>query len=389
MERIYILLLSALFVTGCTKTEEIRPDGDPVPVTFNLGTELGIDQNIEVRPVTRAQQIVTELYNPYRMLFLKKIDSRWILHRIETSHLKSGLNTYNKRMKVTADFVPDPYRTELTPGRYRIVTFINPDGGKWNDDLHPGAIIADENEPQKTAPAALTYRIETSNRYVNYGERYLGGEIFVGTADFTVSKSGTIGQSPDRQVSVTCKRRVARFRILLKDKEIDGINNALNTENYVRTLFTAKENKVFCDGIDALGNPYYNKANPTYAMKVNVTCNGNLYVSPVNGENYMMINWHSNVPSYFWFTDPNVEVPFDLKLESITERAYGPIRFCNEQYPLVLKNNAVTGIVYEADGTFYEQNGLWHFGLRQSCDDARQPEDPALLFDPFYEWNCK
>lgn len=388
MERIYILLLSALSMAGCTKTEEIRPDGDLVPVTFNLGTELGIDQNIEVRPVTRAVQTVAKLDNAYRVLILKKIDSRWILHRIEDGLLDTSKDQ-GKELKVSEGFVPDPYRTELTPGRYRIVTIINPDGAKWNEVLHLGAVVADENDPQKTTPPALTYRIETADRYVNFGERYLGGEIFVGTADFTVSKSGTIGQSPDRQITVTCQRRVARFRILLKNKVVNDINNAINTENYVRTLFTAKENKVFCDGIDAMGNPYYNKATPTYAMKVNVTCNGNLYESPVNGENYMMINWHSNVPSYFWFTDPDVEVPFDLKLESITEQSPGPIRFCNEQYPLTLKNNAVTGIVYEADGTFYEQNGIWHFGLRQSCDDTGQPEDPALLFDPFYEWNCK
>lgn len=388
MERIYILLLSALSMAGCTKTEEIRPDGDPVPVTFNLGTELGIDQNIEVRPVTRAVQTVAKLDNAYRVLILKKIDSRWILHRIEDGLLDTSKDQ-GKELKVSEGFVPDPYRTELTPGRYRIVTIINPDGAKWNEVLHSGAVVADENDPQKTTPPALTYRIETADRYVNFGERYLGGEIFVGTADFTVSKSGTIGQSPDRQITVTCQRRVARFRILLKNKVVNDINNAINTENYVRTLFTAKENKVFCDGIDAMGSPYYNKATPTYAMKVNVTCNGNLYESPVNGENYMMINWHSNVPSYFWFTDPDVEVPFDLKLELITEQSPGPIRFCNEQYPLTLKNNAVTGIVYEADGTFYEQNGIWHFGLRQSCDDTGQPEDPALLFDPFYEWNCK
>lgn len=388
MERIYILLLSALFMAGCTKTEEIRPDGDPVSVTFNLGTELGIDQTIEVRPVTRAVQTVAKLDNAYRVLILKKIDSRWILHRIETGLLDTSKDQ-GKELKVSEGFVPDPYRTELTPGRYRIVTIINPDGAKWNEALHLGSIVADENDPQQSAPAALTYKFESNSFYVNYGERYLGGEIFVGTADFTVSKSETIGQSPDRQVSVTCQRRVARFRVLLKDKEIDGINNAINTENYVRSLFTAKENKVFCDGIDALGNPYYNKANPTYAMKVNVTCNGNLYVSPVNGENYMMINWHSNVPSYFWFTDPNVEVPFDLKLESISERSGYPIRVCDKQYPLNLKNNAVTGIVYEADGTFQEQNGDWYFGLKQSLGSDGQPEDPALLFDPFYEWNCK
>lgn len=388
MERIYILLLSALFMAGCTKTEEIRPDGDPVSVTFNLGTELGIDQTIEVRPVTRAVQTVAKLDNAYRVLILKKIDSRWILHRIETGLLDTSKDQ-GKELKVSEGFVPDPYRTELTPGRYRIVTIINPDGAKWNEALHLGSIVADENDPQQSAPAALTYKFESNSFYVNYGERYLGGEIFVGTADFTVSKSETIGQSPDRQVSVTCQRRVARFRILLKDKEIDGINNAINTENYVRSLFTAKENKVFCDGIDALGNPYYNKANPTYAMKVNVTCNGNLYVSPVNGENYMMINWHSNVPSYFWFTDPNVEVPFDLKLESISERSGYPIRVCDKQYPLNLKNNAVTGIVYEADGTFQEQNGDWYFGLKQSLGSDGQPEDPALLFDPFYELQIK
>lgn len=388
MERIYILILSAIFMAGCTKTEEIRPDGDPMPVTFNLGTELGIDQNIELRPVTRAAQTVAKLDNAYRVLILKKIDSRWILHRIEDGLLDTSKDQ-GKELKVSEGFVPDPYRTELTPGRYRIVTIINPDGAKWNEVLHLGSIVADENDPQKTTPPAITYRIEMSERYVNYGERYLSGEIFVGTADFTVSKSGTIGQSPDRQISVACQRRVARFRILLKNKENNGINNAVNTENYVRTLFTAKENKVFCDGIDAMGNPYYNKATPTYAMKVNVTCNGNLYESSVNGENYMMINWHSNVPSYFWFTDPAVDVPFDLKLESITEQAGGPLRFCNEQYPLILKNNAITGIVYEADGTYYEQNDIVHFGLRQSCDGAGQPEDPALLFDPFYEWNCK
>lgn len=386
MIRISALLLCILLVGGCTKTEEIRPEGDPMPVTFNLGTDLGIDPNIEIRPVTRSPQIVAKLDNAYRVVILKNIDSRWILHRIETGKLAAS-NDW--RLEVSENFVPNSYRTELTPGRYRAVVILNPRGGKWNDDLRPGDIVADENDPQKTVPALLTYWIQTETRYVNYNERYLGGEIFVGTADFTVSKSGTVGQSPDRQVSVSCKRHVARFRILLKDKENNGLNNAINTENFVHTLFTAKEGKVFCDGIDAMGRPYYDKTKPTQSMRVNMTCSSKAHLSEKNQQNYQMVDSHSNVPSYFWFTDPDTEVPFDFKLELITEKTGSPMRICDEVFPLVLKNNAVTGIVFEADGTAKEVEGDVYYGLQRSYGSDGQPEDPADLFDSFYEWNTK
>lgn len=388
MTRISAFLLCILLVGGCTKTEEIRPEGEPMPVTFNLGTDLNIDPSIELRPVTRASQIVAKLDNAYRVVILKNIDSRWILHRVETGKLTASTQW---TLEVSEDFVPNPYRTELTPGRYRIVVILNPRGGKWNNDLRPGDIVADENDPQKVVPAILTYWIQTEQRYVNYNERYLSGEIFVGTADFTVSKSETVGQLPDRQVSVPCKRHVARFRILLKDKENNGLNNAIGTENFVRTLFTAKEGKVFCDGINAMGRPYYDKTKPTQSMRVNVTCSSKAHSSEKNQQDYQMVDSHSNVPSFFWFTDPGVDVPFDLKLDKITERSQTPayIRICNGTFPLILKNNAVTGIVFEADGTANEINGDWYLGLQRSYGSDGQPEDPADLFDPFYEWNTE
>lgn len=92
---------------------------------------------------------------------------------------------------------------------------------------------------------------------MNSGYRQLTREVFIAVADFTVPKSGDLHSAGMPAVTLRAERRVAKFRVLLKDKPSPV--NAFTfetTAHTVQALFTS-QTKPFAEGIDALGNMYY------------------------------------------------------------------------------------------------------------------------------------
>ena len=119
-------------------------------------------------------------------------------------------------LKIAGDLPPCPFNLELRPGDYRIVAVINWGSADWNNDLVPGKVVSDETDGSLRTPPLLTYTIST--HWMNNGYRQLSREVFVAVADFPVPKSGDLHSAGVPPVTLRAERRVAKFRVLLKDK---------------------------------------------------------------------------------------------------------------------------------------------------------------------------
>lgn len=374
---------------GCSAPDGIDPaaqtpkaEADAVPVSFPATLQL--DQDVQQRPMTRAVEVSTRLANGYKVILLKRVDTKWIVHRTEEARFVASVYP-GKEYAYTGTMPGEAYSTELTPGDYRIVLIANARRGTWNDALLPGTVVADRNDPTISAPPALTYYMEQGN-YENNGERCTARDVFVATADFSVQRSTSLGNDLRRVVPVQFIRRVARFRFLLKDKDTGGANIHFNTENFIYARFTARDGARFCDGIDAMGEPYYDPANPTTTMRAIVTLTARLFAYA--GEQYMAATPdNSHIFGLYWFTDPAQPVDFDVTIDLIATNSGGPVFMSDGVFPCTLANNTATGLVLETDGTATFKDGIYCFGLRQAMDDTGAPEDAGVILGPNFEWN--
>ena len=159
--------------------------------------------------------------------------------------------SYTQWFRNTARLPPCPFNLELRPGDYRIVAVINWGSADWNNDLVPGKVVSDETDGSLRTPPLLTYTIST--HWMNNGYRQLSREVFVAVADFPVPKSGDLHSAGVPPVTLRAERRVAKFRVLLKDKPspVNGFSFDM-TAHTVQMLLTSKT-EPFAEGIDALG----------------------------------------------------------------------------------------------------------------------------------------
>lgn len=204
--------------------------------------------------MTRATSYTQWFRNTARLLILKKADTRWIVDTTQTVLLDAQSGPWAE-LKIAGDLPPCPFNLELRPGDYRIVAVINWGSADWNNDLVPGKVVSDETDGSLRTPPLLTYTIST--HWMNNGYRQLSREVFVAVADFPVPKSGDLHSAGVPPVTLRAERRVAKFRVLLKDKPspVNGFSFDM-TAHTVQMLFTSKT-EPFAEGIDALGGMYY------------------------------------------------------------------------------------------------------------------------------------
>lgn len=145
----------------------------------------------------------------------EKADTRWIVDTTQTVLLDAQSGPWAE-LKIAGDLPPCPFNLELRPGDYRIVAVINWGSADWNNDLIPGKVVSDEADGSLRTPPLLTYTIST--HWMNNGYRQLSREVFVAVADFPVPKSGDLHSAGVPAVTLRAERRVAKFRVLLKDK---------------------------------------------------------------------------------------------------------------------------------------------------------------------------
>lgn len=147
-----------------------------------------------------------------------------------------------------------PVQSRTAAGRLPVVAVINWGSADWNNDLIPGKVVSDETDGSLRTPPLLTYTIST--HWMNNGLPALSREVFVAVADFPCPKAAISIRQAFRRYPAA-ERRVAKFRVLLKDKPspVNGFSFDM-TAHTVQMLLTSKT-EPFAEGIDALGGMYY------------------------------------------------------------------------------------------------------------------------------------
>ena len=282
--------MAAFLTGGCSEGE---PFGHPsaerekrVEVSFRLEA---VGTDVSLVPMTRATSYTQWFRNTARLLILKKADTRWIVDTTQTVLLDAQSGPWAE-LKIAGDLPPCPFNLELRPGDYRIVAVINWGSADWNNDLVPGKVVSDETDGSLRTPPLLTYTIST--HWMNNGYRQLSREVFVAVADFPVPKSGDLHSAGVPPVTLRAERRVAKFRVLLKDKPspVNGFSFDM-TAHTVQMLLTSKT-EPFAEGIDALGGMYYGDP-ALYELPCCMSTMGDFHSSGT--ERYQMCQTNSTV----------------------------------------------------------------------------------------------
>lgn len=375
--------MAAFLTGGCSEGE---PFGHPsaeeksrVEVCFRLEA---VGTDVSLVPMTRATSYTQWFRNTARLLILKKADTRWIVDTTQTVLLDAQSGPWAE-LKIAGDLPPCPFNLELRPGDYRIVAVINWGSADWNNDLIPGKVVSDEADGSLRTPPLLTYTIST--HWMNNGYRQLSREVFVAVADFPVPKSGDLHSAGVPAVTLRAERRVAKFRVLLKDKLSPANGFSFDkTAHTVRMLFTSKT-EPFTEGIDALGGMYYGDPG-LYELPCCMSTMGDFHSSGT--ERYLMCQPNSTVFSPFVFADPASELPFGIVDIGISGASGGFTYKTDQTFARTLAASKISGIVFETTDAYDDSSSQIRIEVVEATDDAGNPENAAALFDPFYEWNA-
>lgn len=387
MKRLSILLAWAAFLAGGCSDEtsfgRISSDGEPrVEVGFRLEA---VETDASIEPMTRATSYKEWFGNSCRLLILKKADTRWIVDATQNVLLDAASGPWLE-LKLSGDLPPCTFGLELRPGDYRIVAVLNFQSGDWNTELVPGTVVADAADASMRTPPLVTYLIST--HWMNTGYRQLSREVFVAVADFTVPKSGDLHSSGMPAVTLRAERRVAKFRVLLKDK-CSPVNDFSfqKTAHTFRARFISKATP-FAEGIDALGGMYYGDPG-VYELPWCMSTIGEFHASGTDV--YQMCQTNSTVFSPFLFADPrSAGVPFEITDIRISG-ASGSGGFSyktGEPFTRTLACNGICGVVFETTDVCDDSSSQLLVDVVGAVDSKGDPEDAAALFDPFYEWNA-
>lgn len=377
-----LLFWAALLTGGCSDEPTVKPSAGEEPCV-EVGFRLeAVDTDTSLEPMTRVTSYKEWFNNACRLLILKKAGTRWIVDATQTVLLDTDAGPWTE-LKLAEALPPCSFSCELRPGDYRIVAAINWQAGDWNTELVPGKVVADDADATLPAPPLITYSIST--HWMNSGYRQLNREVFVAAADFTVPKSGDLHSAGMPAVTLRAERRVAKFRVLLKDKR-SPVNEFSfeKTAHTVRLRFTSKT-KPFAEGIDALGGMYYGPSG-LYELPWCMSTMGEFHASRTGM--YLMCQSNSTVFSPFLFAGPEAgEVPLEIADIRISGASGGFTYKTDEVFTRTLSCSTITGIVFETTDIYdYSQQIL--VDIVEAVDDAGIPENAAALFDPFYEWNA-
>lgn len=253
----------------------------------------------------------------------------------------------------------------------------------WNNDLVPGKVVSDETDGSLRTPPLLTYTIST--HWMNNGYRQLSREVFVAVADFPVPKSGDLHSAGVPPVTLRAERRVAKFRVLLKDKPspVNGFSFDM-TAHTVQMLLTSKT-EPFAEGIDALGGMYYGDP-ALYELPCCMSTMGDFHSSGT--ERYQMCQTNSTVFSPFVFADPASELPIGILDIDISGASGGYTYKTDQTFARTLAASKISGIVFETTDTYDDSSSQIRIDVVEATDDAGNPENAAALFDSFFEWNA-
>lgn len=385
MKKLKILILGTLlFAAGCSEREPaVEPSAPAEPTATALfSLEADIETGTVVQPMTRATVCTQYMENRCRMLFLKREGQRWIVDSLRIVPVDPDKSVYAELL-LTGDLPPCTFRFELRPGDYRVVAVLNGNVMELNRSLTPGTVVADEADP-RPVPELFKYRI--SSHIDNDGFRMLNREVFVAVADFTIPKSGDLHQAPPVPVTLKAERRVCKVRFLLKDVTSPQGNHFIETP-YKYTMTIRGLDGPLVGGIDAFGDSWYG-GETLYELPWRLTSNGEWYPSD-NGFNYLVCRSNATVFSPFLLVDPAVaDFPAEFTIFSVTGQTGVTPFYCEKAYTLSLAASRITGLVFQPTDRFGEDGyGNPAIAIEAVVDERGVPENPAELFDDYFEWN--
>lgn len=380
-----LFALMAFLATGCSDDDLSGSSSTAEPaVGVSFRMDVGIDTDTSVEPMTRATSYKNWFKNSFRLLILKKTDSRWIVEGTQSFPLDAKTSAWNE-VKLSGDLPAASFDLVLRPGDYRIVAVLNWQSATWNSALVPGSVVADENNPLLHTPPLLTYVI-IKDHPANNGYRMLSREIFVATADFTVPKSSDLHGSGMQPLPLHAQRCVGKIRMLVKDKPsaVKGFTFD-STPHTFRVVLKALD-KPFAEGIDALGGMYYSDPGlyelPWCMSTMNFHISGNA--------RYQLCQTNSTVFSPFLFIDPAAgEQPVEVSVNSISGASEGFVYKTDQVFTRTLAASKIIGIVFQTTDISDLPEYPYMVHVVEATDDQGNPENAVTLFDPYFEWNAE
>ena len=433
MKRIinYVFPFAVLLGTvSCTDIDEtvdtgIPMTGDEVTMTFNMDMG-GFLTDMEIEPMTRAGELpedpnegyyVLNVRKDFNVYLLKKVGGNWYVDRVKELPLfeycrkveyKSGdvfipvfeptgspdeiSANENMSYRLTADQLKMDFEMELTPGDYLMTIVINPEMAKpataKDVSFQHGARIDPSNPPY-----VIEYSTPGSSWWHSIGrDRTLsaGGEIFVGTREFTVVKSTDLGEKePELPIDVELNRMTGKMRFLLKNKEVEGVinfrpssesaNDGSNNANQFEYQLQPATDKKFYRGVDVFGN--FKGETEHLFLSVSFTRTEWLTSSTGTGR-YLVSHEGGRTNSIYVFADPEEEVPARFGPVQITRMAGTPSADWNGTADFTLRGNRWHAFSFEMVG--YKDGS---FIIQRSLNPDSTLEDANPMFGPYVEIN--
>lgn len=389
------LVCLGVLLAACEQEEigNYPPSADTyrVSIPLSVASGLSLEQYSDYVPMsTKAgDQIEAKIDTVCRCLVLKEIDSKWY---VDTVLLQNKLN---KNLSLSAEYTINTsgeigtVDLILSPGHYRILVAVNTPKSAWNPALVPGYMVKEEGNPNIPVPYAFTYTTDTDPNRPNYGLRSIYEEIFAGTYEFTVSKTGDLHSDPSNgNQSMSLNRKVSRFRILLKNtvSPKEGFP-FLETDHFARLTFETTGDTPFCSGIDCWGDAYYDQANPLKTFEMYISTSSKWRVATNGSEYQMVIPVNSTYRAAFLYTDEKKTegVPFRILPFRITGQT-GSFTYYYDKIieGHILYPNSIDGIVLQTTDEYQMKPNA---SLPEVRVEVISEENASTLFDCFYELN--
>lgn len=365
-------------------------DNHRIAIPLSVAPDLFLEEHSEYVPMSTkaADHIEAKIENTCRCLIMKEIDSKWYVDTLLQATLDKSLAPYASQ-KVKASGPVGTLDLILSPGHYRILAVANASGVTWNPALTPGYQVKDEMVSGNPVPYAFTYSVQTDDQFSNYGYRSLYREVFTGTYQFTVSKTGDLHSDPlNGNGSVSLSRKVSRFRLLLKNRLSPKENFPFNlTPHFAHVALKATGDTPFCNGIDCWGDAYYDRETPLNLFEMYISTYGKWSTAANGAEYQMVLPENSTYPAVFIFTDERMAQGISYQIvECLISGKSGEFTYYYDGtidghtlYP-----NSIDGIVLQTTDEYKMNPGQGYPSVRV---EIVPEENAATLFDAFYEVN--
>lgn len=410
MKRNTLLLIAmSLFFLACEEERlpgdggNVAAGGDVVPVKFNVELELGTET--EYVPMTRAEEskILTQLRASHPYILMKLVNEGWYIDQIGKWDLSSS-SFSDINVTGTTSFLP--LSLELRPGTYRLAVFLNGGGLTQDENYKVGSRVTDAGTPDEEFPCLFTYTLNSKKpkEISHLPIPLLRSEIFSGYTEFSVNKNDDLHTGePVRSFKVPLTRKVGQIQFLMKTTPDGRTGSILRTAYWLIAILKATPDKPFCEGLNALGLPYFNRNDPCTELGYYCSTLGvsspeegvDYWRTDAKGGQYQMPETGSTDGPFFWLADPTNTEGVSFSMENI--RITGQSE--NYWYPYAGTVER-TLIANQACAVAFQSSGVKTYPDPQSREEylainAQLATDNTgdvlnesdYLFPPYYIWN--